>query len=213
MTKLGCSLLAGVALVGLGCATSTHPGQVLNLNQGVSAPPPAATEEFKPRSYRIGFWEIDLFALDFEPRGTTFRMFDFKIFKLLEVGQGPDYQAFSFVEMPGLLNVVSSRHEEATGELRLFDVQALELALVRQTQDTETGGQTHFFKLPALGSLVSLQTDDSEPKLEHQNYLFMVHRDVERSPLKPPEVASPPPEVASPPADLPGLPQATAPNS
>ncbi len=183
-------MLLGLAM---GCATtSPQPGRVLSFagNPPVEAAPP---QEFKPRSYRIGIGDLDLFALDYEERGTTFRLFDLKVFRLLEVGSGPEYKAFGLMEVPGLLNVASSRQEEDTGEIRFFDVQALELALVRQQQDSATEGQTHFMKFPGVGSLVSLQTDESEPTLEHHNYFFVLRRDVERTPLEVPQVAAPGP--------------------
>jgi hypothetical protein len=185
-------VLAAITGIALGCATPRPQQQVLASADG-SVVSPVAAEEFKPRSHRIGFWEIDLVAIDYEPRGTTFRLFDFKIFRLLEVGQGADYQAFSFAEMPGLLSPFTMRHEDASDELRVFDVQAVELALVRQTSESATESEAHYFKVPVLGSLFSVEGDETQPELEHQSYFFVLRRDVEHSHPAPPQVAAPGP--------------------
>jgi hypothetical protein len=149
-----------------------------------STPPAAAAgpTEPSPKNFRIGFWEIDFFAVDQEPRGSTFRFLDFKIFRLLEVGQGTDYQAFGLFEMPELLSLFASRREGSSRELRVFDVQAIALALVRQIQTNEGESQTHILKLPVIGSVVSFEVDEEQPEIEHQTYLFLIRRDVKRGP-------------------------------
>lgn len=148
-----------------------------------AAPPPsvAATDPLPDgNDFRIGFWEIDFIAVDRAPRGTTFRLLDFKIFRLLEVGQGPDYQAFSFFEMPELLSLFTSRQEGATSELRVMDVQAVSLALVRQTQESENISSSEYMKLPVLGPLFAVQTTEEQPTSERQTYLFLLRQDVPR---------------------------------
>lgn len=143
---------------------------------------PAAAVEADPSSkdFRIGFWELDLFAVDHEARGTTYRFFDFKIFKLLEVGQGPTYQAFSLFEVPDLLNVFTSRRDGAESETRVMDIQALSLALARQTSESEGSSGTHFLKLPAIGSVAAFETHEEQPTVEEQTYLFLLRRNVPR---------------------------------
>jgi hypothetical protein len=147
-----------------------------------SAVAAATPGESGSESFRIGFWEIDLFAVDHEPRGSTFRFLDFKIFRLLEIGQGSDYQAFSLFEMPELLTLFASRREGATRELRVFDLQAIALALVRQVETDAGESQSHILKLPIIGSVVSSETDEEQPEVEHQTYMFLVRRDVKQAP-------------------------------
>ena len=122
----------------------------------IPATPAAAEADPSSKDFRIGFWELDLFAVDHEARGTTYRFFDFKIFKLLEVGQGPTYQAFSFFEVPDLLNVFTSRRDGADSETRVMDIQALSLALARQTSESEgsSGDPLHEVARHRLGGRV-----------------------------------------------------------
>jgi hypothetical protein len=143
-----------------------------------AAPVPEAEAEKAPeyRTYRLGFWEFDLMAVDLEPRGTTFRLLDLAIFKLLEVGSGPDYHAFSLVEIPPLVSLFSTRHEEDTGELKLLDVQAFGLALVRHERESETDFATHFLKLPVLGSTFAREHEEG---LEKQHVLYVFRRELE----------------------------------
>jgi hypothetical protein len=188
-------------LLSLACATSAPPGpQPLRVEaaapsaavdgewedgkaaapesspEGSGAEPAAGEAAPDYRTYRLGFWEFDLFALDVEPRGTTFRMLDLAIFKLLEVGSGPDYHSFALVEIPPLFSVFSTRHEEDTGELKLADVSAFGVAVVRHTRDSETEYQTHVLKLPVLGSFFGLEREDT---LEKQHFLYLFRREVE----------------------------------
>ncbi len=132
------------------------------------------------KDFRIGFWEIDLLAVDHEPRGTTVRLFDFRIFRLLEIGQGPDYQSFSLFEMPGLLNLFTSQRDGASRELRIVDFQALSLAMVRQTQESENAYATSFLRLPVLGAVAAFEADEEMPNVEEQTYLFLLRRNAPR---------------------------------
>lgn len=147
---------------------------------GAAGTATAATADPISKSFRIGFWEIDLFAVDHEPRGDTFRLLDFRIFRLLEIGQGPDYQAFSLFEMPGLLNLFTSRRDGAASELRLLDLQAISLAMVRQVQEGEGSYSRSFVKLPVLGSVVSFEANEDAPNVERQTTAFLFRRDVPR---------------------------------
>jgi hypothetical protein len=131
-------------------------------------------------SRRIGFWEVDLAAVDYEPRGTTYRIFDLKILRLLEFGQGSegsDYQSLGFLEMPGLLSLFANRRDDSSSELRVLDLQALDFAIFRQTRDEGEGG-THFLKLPIIGSLWSVETDEEDPEIEHHTYGYLFRRKV-----------------------------------
>lgn len=142
------------------------------------APATGAAEKKDPayRTYRLGFWEFDLVALDVEPRGTTFRLLDLRIFRALEIGSGPDYHSFAIGEIPPLVTVFSTRHEEDTGELKLADVQAFAVALVRHVRESESEFETHFLKLPVLGSLFGRERDDV---VESQHFLYVFRREVE----------------------------------
>ena len=171
-TILGLIGLAGAAL---GCANGMAP-----LAAVADAAPPVAVAAPEPeeyRTFRLGFWEVDLFALDFEPRGTTFRLLDLKILKVLEIGSGPDYHSFSLVEMPVLLNVITTRHEGPVQEHRFADVQALAFAPVRVLRESEDSAETHFLKVPILGSAYSRTIDGPT---EHQTYLYLFRREMER---------------------------------
>jgi hypothetical protein len=192
-------LVLGAALAAaLGCSTPTPPAPA-TLRTEASAPSTAVDGEWadgksdetgsaaetaaepdrKPpdyRTFRLGFWEFDLMALDLEPRGTTFRLLDLRIFRLLEVGSGPDYHSFALGEIPPLVTLFSTRHEEETGEFKIVDVEALALALVRHTRDSESEFQTHFLKLPVLGSTFAREQEDG---LEKQHILYVFRREVE----------------------------------
>jgi hypothetical protein len=141
------------------------------------AAPSAAEAEEEYRTFRIGFWELDLLALDVEPRGTTFRLLDFRILRLLEIGSGPEYHSFSMLEVPPLLNVFTTRRDGIERELRIVDIQAVATAVTRHLREAEDVYETHFFKLPVIGSLFSRQRDDGT---EHQTYLYLFRREVER---------------------------------
>jgi hypothetical protein len=149
--------------VAVGCATGNGPDATA---QEGAADQAKAPEERRTDSdtFRIGVWELDLLALDLEPRGTTFRMLDFKIFKLLEVGTGDDYHSFSLVEIPDLFNVLTTRHEGPTSEHRLADLQALALAVVRLDKESDRESETHVLKIPVAGSLYGHETDGAEEK-------------------------------------------------
>jgi hypothetical protein len=162
--------VAAVVSVALGCATGNTP---------TAAEPQAApeTQYQEPRTFRLGFWEIDLLALDREPRGTTFRMLDFRILKALEIGSGADYHSFSLVEMPDLLNVVTTRREGPTSEHRLVDLQALALAVLRLVRPSEQESETHLIKIPLVGSLYGYETDGI---MEKQTILYLYRTKTER---------------------------------
>jgi hypothetical protein len=184
------SLLALATALALGCATTRHSAETEHSGEAAAVPAESVTQEgaaVEPgseaaaedeyRTFRLGFWELDLLALDFEPRGTTFRLLDFRILRLLEIGGGPEYHAFSLVEMPVLFNVFTSRRDGITRELRIADVQAVATAVVRHTRESESEYQTHLLKLPVIGSFFSRQRDDGT---EHQTFLFLFRREVER---------------------------------
>ncbi|CAG1007398.1 hypothetical protein MYXO_03582 [Myxococcaceae bacterium] len=149
----------------------------------VSAAPPAAAEvveslpEAEPRSFRIGFWAFDLFAVDREPRGTTFRLLDFKIFKLFEFGQGEDYQAVSVLEMPDLFSPFTARREANTSETHVLDFEALSFAVFRGGRESESPEQTHVLKLPVLGSVYSMENDLEQPEQQEETFFFLLRRD------------------------------------
>lgn len=144
-----------------------------------AAAAPDASKAAEPRNdnFRIGFWEIDLFAIDREPRGETYRFLDFEIFRLFELGQGPAYQSFSFFEMPDLLNLFTFRREDDTSEVRAFDVQMIDLALFRHIREAEDEKQLHVLRLPVIGSLYGTVT---EPEVDQEIYGYVYRRDVER---------------------------------
>jgi hypothetical protein len=197
---MGRILVLGAAVsLALGCATSS-PSNTASFAPGATgavqaapsdadgaepaapvaaeaaSPAPEAAAEPIARTFRIGFWELDLVALDYEPRGTTFRLLDLAIFRLLDVGSGPDYHSFSLVEVPVLLNVFTTRREGITRELRVVDVQALALAFVRHLRESESTVETHFLKLPILGSLFAYQEDHG---LEERTFLFLFRTESE----------------------------------
>ncbi len=149
---------------------------------GPAAASPVATAEESARNdgFRIGFWEIDLLAVDREPRGSTVRLLDFRIFKLLEAGQGPDYQSFRFFEMPDLLHLFSTSQEGESRELRVLDFEAIGLAATRQVAEDTDHASREYGKLPVLGSLFSVEWNEEQPTTERQTYLFLVRRDVPR---------------------------------
>jgi hypothetical protein len=186
-------LALGAALaLALGCATSplarptaSAPAGETGEDEtaGAAAVGAAAETEPEPKpaepsrdTFRIGFWELDLFALDFEPKGVTARLFDIRFLRLLEIGSGDDYHSVAFLEMPGLLHTFTTRREGIRHEQRLADVEAFAVAPLRYTRDNEEEAQLHVMKLPVLGSLVGFET---EPGVEHQTYLYLLRRDVE----------------------------------
>jgi hypothetical protein len=91
-------------------------------------------------------------------------MLDFKILKLFEFGLGDEYHSFSLVEMPDLLNVVTSRHEGPTYEHRLADLQALALAVLRLDRESARESELHLLKVPVVGSFYGHETDGPEEK-------------------------------------------------
>jgi hypothetical protein len=169
-SSLPALISAAVISVALGCASGVGPSVAA---QTETAVPPAALE--KPRAgshgFRLGLWELDLLALDLEPRGTTFRMLDFKILKGLEIGGGDDYHSFSLIEMPNLLNVVTTRREGPTYEHRVADLQALALALLRLGKKSANESETHLLKVPVAGSLYGHDVDGPAEK-RRLLYLF-----------------------------------------
>jgi hypothetical protein len=133
-----------------------------------------------PNDFRIGFWEFDFVAVDHEPRGTTFRLLDFKIFKLLEVGQGPDYQSFRILEVPELFTPLAVRREGESKETRIVDVQAISLALFRQDQESAKEPDLHILMLPVVGSVYSVATDYDKPDVQQQTVLFVIRQDMKQ---------------------------------
>jgi hypothetical protein len=175
--------LALLAALALGCATSGAPGPA-----DVAADPAPGSDTVgeegvstadatvaRSRTWRLGAWVIDLVALDVEPRGTTFRLLDLKILKLLEVGRGDDYYSFALLETPGVMEPVTVRRDGPTQELRLLDVQVL--ALLRRTRESATQEETRVVKPPILRSLYGHQLDGTEEQVE---YLFVFRQEVER---------------------------------
>lgn len=169
-------IVAAAMSVALGCATGTAPAAD---EQETAASDRIAPEKqpVSSRVFRFGIWELDLLALDLEPRGTTFRMLDFKILKALEIGWGDDYHCFSLLEIPDLLNVMTTRHEGPGSEHRLVDVQALALAVVRLVKQSERETETHLLKAPLLGSIYGSETDGPERK---NTALYLVRWESER---------------------------------
>jgi len=141
------------------------------------AAPDADSEVADPPDFRIGFWVLDLFAIDREPRGETYRFLDLSVFRLFELGQGPDYRSFSLLEMPDLFNLVTSRREDPTAETRILDLQIIDFALFRQLVEAEDETQTHVLRLPVIGSAYGTVT---EPELEKQTYGFLYRSEQER---------------------------------
>ncbi len=136
----------------------------------------AAEKPLAP-SFRIGFWEIDLLAIDHEARGRTVRFMDFEIFRLFEIGSGPSYHSFSLLEMPDLLNLFTFRAEDSTAEARLVDLQMIDLALLRRLAEAEDEQQLSVLRLPVIGPLYGLER---KPDLETQIHLFVFRREQER---------------------------------
>jgi hypothetical protein len=130
--------------------------------------------------FRLGFWEIDFLAVDEEAKGSTFRLLDFRIFKLLEVGRGPAYQSFRLLEIPELFHLFATGQEGESQELRVLDVEALGFALARQVDEGADSSSQEFFKLPVLGPMVGVERSPDQPATERQTYLFLVRRDVPR---------------------------------
>ena len=116
-------------------------------------------------------------ALDLEPRGATFRLLDFKILKVLDIGWGDDYHSFSVVEMPDLLNVLTTRHEGPVSEHRFVDLQALALAAMRLVKKSEREAETQVLKIPLLGSLYGHEIDGAT---EEHTVLYLYRRENER---------------------------------
>lgn len=169
--------LGAAALLASGCATGTAPGDV---TASVAAPTPIGTPA-KPtprsRTFRLGFWELDLLALDLEPRGTTVRLVDLRIVKVLEVGAGKDYHSFSVAELPGLFNALTTRHEGRTHEHRLVDVQALAAAAGRSVRESESKAEHHFLKVPVLGSFYGHEMDGGA---DDKTFLYLFRYETER---------------------------------
>jgi hypothetical protein len=176
MSPLAVLLVAAALWVAPGCASGNGPSPASETD----ATTPEATPQnqpTEPRTHRLGVWELDLFALDLEPRGTTVRMLDFKILKILEIGAGDDYHSVSLVEMPDLLNIITTRHEGPTSEHRLVDVQMLALAVLRLVRTSAREMETHLIKIPLLGSLYGHEKDGDK---ETHKILFLLRRDKEQ---------------------------------
>jgi hypothetical protein len=165
--------LAIAIFVVSGCSTTKPP-----VEGTAAAGAPAAKEaNSEPRTHRLGFWEIDLLAVDTAANRTTFRLLDFRIFKLLEIGSGEQYHSFSLVEMPVLLNILTTRRDGVTYEGRFIDVQAIALALARATRESTRKSETHFLKLPVIGSLYGREVDGGEEQL---TFLYLIRREANR---------------------------------
>ena len=175
-TPLPILLVVAAVSVALGCANGVTP--YVAAAKG-TAERHASLEQprMDKQTFRLGIWEFDLLALDLEPRGTTFRMLDFKILKLLEIGAGADYHSFSLVEMPDLLNLITTRHEGSTSEHRLVDLQMLALSALRLDEESARESETHVLKVPVVGSLYGHEVDGSE---ESYKALYLIRWDGER---------------------------------
>jgi hypothetical protein len=171
-------LMAAAMSAALACAAASAPEIAAQASEASSQPAPEA-ERAGPRTFRIGVWELDLLALDLEPSGTTFRMLDFKILKVLEIGRGADYHSFSLVEIPDLLHVISTRREGSTSEHRFVDLKALELAALRvvRTHSSAEESETHLLKIPLLGSLYGHEIDGES---ERHKVLYLGRWETER---------------------------------
>jgi hypothetical protein len=79
-------------------------------------------------------------------------MLDFKILKVLEIGRGAKYHSFSFIEIPELLNLVTTRREGPDAEHRFADVQALSLAVMRMVEENASPPESelHLLKIPVV---------------------------------------------------------------
>jgi hypothetical protein len=163
--------LAVVVALALGCSTTKPPVEDSPVAEEAAVEERAA----EPHTYRLGFWEIDLVALDTAPNRTTFRLLDFYIFKLLEIGSGEQYHSFSLVEMPVLLNVLTTRRDFETYEHRFADLQALAFAVGRATRESSRKSELHFLKLPIIGSLYGRDVDGEEEEL---TILYVIRREV-----------------------------------
>ena len=216
--RASCNAILGRALLAAALLWVATPG--LAQDEGVEQPAPEAvseptTDEFsdgfeddafedefgsnddedfgadgKGRTFRIGFWVFDLFAVDVEPKGTTFRMLDFRIFKLLEIGSGEKYHSFSLVELPYLLNLATTRSDGLTYEHRLLDVQAVDLAIARHRKASPKDAETHVLKIPIVGSAYGrdvqvTQPDDESPEeiREREMVLYVFRHEVDRPEL------------------------------
>lgn len=158
--------LAAAAALALGCATTSQPGGSAG-----------AGGQVRSQTLRIGFWELDLVALDQEPRGTTFRLLDLKVFRLLEVGRGKEYHSFRFLEVPPLFHLGVSRREGAEQELRILDVDGLATALVRFNGQSERSSNLQVLKLPLIGSAYGREMGGG---VENHTYGYVIRRQVER---------------------------------
>jgi hypothetical protein len=167
-------VLGGAASARAEEATPEEATPAVEAAPAMEADPSETTRDTE--SFRIGFWEIDLFAIDREPRGVTYRFFDVRILRLFELGQGPAYHAFGLFHMPDLLSLALSRSEDETREVRVFDVQAIDLAVFRHVRESADESGTHVLRLPVLGSLVAFE---SEPGVERQTYGYVVRQNVE----------------------------------
>lgn len=188
--------LSAALLLSVGCATSQKPGatgepaattseeptgESVASEAAAPAEPTASAVPSEPpprsRTFRMGFWAIDLLALDLEPRGTTFRLFDVRIFKLLEMGFGEDYHSVSLLEMPHLLNAITTRHDGITHEHRFADVQAFALAGVRVLRESQRKSEAHVLKVPIFGSLFATERDGPT---EERTFLYLVRYEADR---------------------------------
>jgi len=183
------ALTATLALA-VGCASTRTPGEEATAPAAAQAaeapaadavPQPAPAEPAKspPRSrtFRLGFWEIDLLALDLEPRGTTFRVLDIRIFKLFEMGFGEDYHSVSFVEAPHLFNAITTRRDGITREHRVADVQVFALAALRVLRESARKSETHVLKAPIVGSLYATETDGPS---QERTLLYLVRYEADQ---------------------------------
>lgn len=155
----------------IGCASTSGPALSAGGTSGpqavatvAAAAKPAKPRRTDSRTFRIGFWEFDLLAMDLQPRGITFRVLDLAIAKALEIGGGHDYHSVSVLEIPHLLNVLTTRHEGPTYEHRLADLQALALAALRMTKESERKHDAYLLKIPVAGSLYSHEVDGGTEK-------------------------------------------------
>ncbi len=189
--------LALVLSLGLGCATTPPPKAAEPPQAAADPAAPAAsdfddgepviaaeedldsyTTEEETRTYRLGFWVIDLAALDVAPGRKTFRFVDFRIFSLLKAGSGDDYSEFSFVKAPHLFTLLGFEREGEKSYSGVIDLEAIALALVRQKTESPNEYDTHFMRVPIISSMYEKRVDGTSEKTRYL-YLFRDERERE----------------------------------
>jgi len=183
-------VLVSALAVAVGCATSAHretPGSNPGAGVDIAVSPagstagaggatvdaaPSAARTARSETFRLGFWEIDLFSFERAPGRRQFRLMDFEIFRLLEVGGGDGYHSFAFLEAPEVFQGVVTRSDAATHEHRILDLQGL--ALFRSTKEGEAQTRTRVLKLPLVGDLYGHVVDGST---ERRSLLYLLRHE------------------------------------